>query len=428
VLNKVEDDYDMIKTRLQEALSLADVVIVNAGSSAGTEDFTSSVISELGNLLVHGVAIRPGKPVIMGIIDDKPVIGIPGYSVSAALAMNLFVKPLLYRMQDIPMPIADKLSAAMARRVVSNIGTEEFLRVKLGCIGAKITASPLSRGAGVIMSLVRADGIVRIPALKEGLEAVETVEVELFRSKEEIQNTIVIIGSHDVTIDILANELKKHYPELNLSSAHVGSMGGIMALKRHEAHMAGMHLLDENTGEYNVSYIRKYLADRDIVLVNLIYRQQGLMVAKGNPKDIKGIEDLKRQDVLFINRQRGAGTRLLLDLKLKHLGIKPEEINGYDREEYTHMAVAAAVAGGSADAGLGILAAANALNLDFIPVSPERYDLAIPREYFDLDSIQKMLRVINTDDFKQKVEQLGGYDTSKTGSVINVDSTKEAGR
>lgn len=426
VMNKVIDDYQMIKSRLQEALKKADVVIINAGSSAGSEDYTSSIISELGTLLVHGVAIKPGKPVIMGIVDGKPVFGIPGYPVSAALTMQLFVKPLIYRMQDIPVPSIEKVTAVMSRRVVSHIGIEEFLRVKLGRIGDKITASPLSRGAGVIMSLVRADGIVRIPALKEGIETGETVEVELLRCRDDIENTIVIIGSHDVTLDILANELKKFYPELNLSSAHVGSMGGIMALKRREAHMAGMHLLDENTGEYNISYIKKYLSDRDIVLVNLVYRRQGIMVKKGNPKGIKGIEDLKRDDILFINRQRGAGTRLLLDLKLKQLGIKPEEINGYDREEYTHMAVAAAVAGGSADAGLGILAAANALNLDFIPISPERYDLAIPKEYFELDSIQKMLRVIETPEFKEKVESLGGYDTSETGTIIYVDKTGEA--
>jgi len=427
VLDKVIDDYEMIKNRLQEALKKADVVIINAGSSAGSEDYTSSIISELGTLLVHGVAIRPGKPVIMGIVEGKPVIGIPGYPVSAALTMKLFVKPLIYRMQDIPMPSAEKVNAVMSRRVVSHIGIEEFLRVKLGRIGDKIAASPLSRGAGVIMSLVRADGIVRIPALKEGIEAGETVEVELLRSRDDIENTIVIIGSHDVTLDILATELKKFYPELNLSSAHVGSMGGIMALKRQEAHMAGMHLLDEDTGEYNIPYIKKYLSERDIVLVNLIYRQQGIMVRKGNPKGIRGIEDLKRDDVLFINRQRGAGTRLLLDLKLKELGISPEEINGYDREEYTHMAVAAAVAGGSADAGLGILAAANALNLDFIPVAPERYDLAIPKEYFELDSVQKMLKVIKTPEFKEKVENLGGYDTSKTGTVIFVNKSEEAG-
>lgn len=418
VMEKVIDNYDRIKKRVKEALEKADVVIITAGSSAGSEDYTSSCIAELGKLLVHGVAIRPGKPVVLGRIGNKPVIGIPGYPVSAALTMNLFVKPLIYMMQGIPESMLEKINATISRRVVSSIGTEEFLRVKLGRIGDKIMASPLSRGAGVIMSLVRADGITRIPALKEGLEAGEEVEVELLKTRQEIENTVVIIGSHDITLDLLANEVKKYYPDINISSAHVGSMGGIMALKRGECHMAGVHLLDPDTETYNVSYIKRYLSERKIILVNLIYRQQGIMVPKGNPKGIRGIEDLRRSDVLFINRQRGAGTRLLLDLKLKKLGISPEEVRGYEREEYTHLAVAAAVAGGSADAGLGILAAANALNLDFIPVSPEEYDLAIPEEFFHLDSIQKVLKVINTQEFKQKVEALGGYDTRDTGKII----------
>ncbi|MDK2879091.1 MAG: molybdopterin molybdotransferase [Thermoanaerobacteraceae bacterium] len=420
VMEKVEDDYEKIKQKIQEALEKADAVIINAGSSAGSEDYTSSCIAELGKLLVHGVAIRPGKPVMLGRIGEKPVMGIPGYPVSAVLTMNLFVKPLLYLIQGIPEPEPEKINAVMSRRVVSSIGTEEFLRVKLGRIGERVCASPLPRGAGVIMSMVRADGIARIPALKEGLEAGEQVEVELLRPGYEIENTVVIIGSHDITLDLLANEVKKYYPELNISSAHVGSMGGIMALKRGECHMAGIHLLDPDTGEYNVPYIKRYLLEKGVVLVNLIYRQQGIMVPKGNPKAIKSIEDLRRPDVLFINRQRGAGTRLLLDLKLKQLGISPDEIRGYDREEYTHMAVAAAVAGGSADAGLGILAAANALNLDFIPISPEEYDLVIPEEFYHLDSVKKMLQVINTDEFKQKVEALGGYDTRDTGKVTIV--------
>ena len=224
---------------------------------------------------------------MLGFIENKPIIGIPGYPVSAALTMNLFVKPLIYQMQGIPIKPSQTLKANIARRIVSNLGVEEFLRVKLGRIGNKTVASPLSRGAGVITSVVRADGIVRIPALKEGLETGEEVEVELLREKSDIENTVVIIGSHDVTLDLLANEIKRHYPEMNISSAHVGSMGGIMALKRKEAHMAGMHLLDPDTGEYNVSYIKRFLPEQDIVLVNLVYRQQGLMVPKGNPKGIR---------------------------------------------------------------------------------------------------------------------------------------------
>ncbi len=414
------DDYELIKSKLQEALETADAVIINAGSSAGTKDYTASVVKELGKLFVHGVAIRPGKPVVLGIVKGKPVIGIPGYPVSAALTMNLFIKPMLYKLQGIPKPSKPIINATISRQVVSTIGVEEFLRVKLGRVKGKMVASPLTRGAGIIMSLVRADGVVKIPALKEGLKSGEKIEVELLRNEEDIENTVVVIGSHDVTIDILANELKKTHSGLNLSSAHVGSMGGIMALKRKEAHIAGVHLLDPDTGNYNIPYIKRYLPGESIVLVNLVYREQGLIVPRGNPKEITGIGDLTRDDILFINRQKGAGTRLLLDLKLKELGINHEKVRGYNREEYTHMAIAATVAGGGADVGMGILAAANSLDLDFVPISSERYDLAIPEEYFKLDLVQKLLKVINKPEFQQKVVALGGYDISHTGETIFV--------
>lgn len=418
VLEKVKDEFELIMQRVQKAVEFADVVLINAGSSAGTEDYTSSCIKKLGKLLVHGVAIRPGKPVVLGHIEGKPVIGVPGYPVSAYLAMELFVKPLLYRMQGLPVPEREKVKAKLSRRVVSTIGTLEFLRVKVGRMGSEYVASPLSRGAGVIMSVVRADGIVRIPEAREGIEAGEYVEVELLKSKEEIESSVLMIGSHDVTIDILANEIKRLYPEITLSSAHVGSMGGIMALMRGEAHLAGIHLLDPETGEYNVPYIKKYLPNRRVFLVNLAYRQQGLMVKKGNPKCIRSIEDLVREDITFVNRQKGAGTRILLDLKLKELGIDPVQIKGYGKEEYTHLAVAAAVAGGGADVGLGIMAAAKAFDLDFIPVAPERYDIAIPEEFYHADLMQKILKIIRSDEFKKKIESLEGYDTSMTGELL----------
>lgn len=421
IFEKITDDYQKVKYTVEKALKVADGVIINAGSSAGREDFTASIIRELGRLLVHGVAIKPGKPVILGIIEDKPVLGIPGYPVSAFLTMELFAKPLIFRMQGLPENGKEKIKARCAKRIVSNIGSEEFVRVKIGKIGSEFVASPLNRGAGTITSLVRADGIIRIPANKEGIEAGEYVEVELLRKKEDIENTIVIIGSHDVAIDILANEVKKKYPDINLSSANVGSMGGIMALKRKEAHAAGMHLLDPDTGEYNIPYIKRYLREEKIILVNLAFREQGLIVKKGNPKNIKGIEDLKRKDVTFVNRQKGAGTRLLLDLKLRELNISPEEVRGYEREEFTHLAVAAQVAGGTADCGLGILSAAKALDLDFIPISSERFDLAFLYEYFDLDAVQKLLKVMKSEEFKEKLKALGGYDTSLTGEIIGGD-------
>ena len=416
----VPDNVDELKKAILDACAFGDLVVINAGASAGSEDFTARAISELGDIILHGVGIKPGKPVILGMVRGKPVLGIPGYPVSAYLTFNLFARPLIYRWQGLEVEDPDILKAKISRQVASTLGQEEFLRVKVGKVGERFIATPVSRGAGVLMSLVRADGFVRIPAMSEGIGAGAEVDVELFRSKGDIENTIVCIGSHDNALDLLANILKKRYPGLSFSSAHVGSMGGLMALKRGEAHLAGTHLLDEETGEYNIPFIKRLLADRDILLVNLVYREQGLLVLKGNPRDIKGFQDLTRRDVVFVNRQPGAGTRLLTDKCLKELGIAAKDVRGYEREEYTHMGVASAVLTGVADTGLAILASARALNLDFIPVAKERYDLAIPREFFETVMLQRLITIIREDaEFRNAVMDLGGYDISDMGKVMN---------
>jgi len=429
----VEDDYEKIKSVIRQAAAESHVVLISAGSSAGREDFVPPIIEELGELLVHGVSISPGKPTALGVVDGTPVLGLPGYPVSMAIAAESFLRPLLCRMLGIPVPSRLSVSASVARKVASKLGSEEFVRVKLSYAEpqaaltlippgvdagrdarapvSRIVATPLARGASVLNSLVRADGIMRIPSNSEGLVANETVEVELMRPLEEIQNSVVVIGSHDMTLDLLADEIKISHPEMSVSSAHVGSLGGLMALKRREAHIAGTHLLDEKTGEYNIPYINRLLPDRMIALINLVYRQQGLMVARGNPKGIKGLADLGNGDIAFCNRQRGSGTRILLDYQLNQLGIASEKIVGYSREVYTHMAVASAVATGVADAGLGIFAAAKALDLDFVPIVEERYDLAIPEGLLSIPCVSIVLEIMKTDRFRERVRSLGGYDT-----------------
>ncbi|MBI5204851.1 MAG: molybdopterin biosynthesis protein [Nitrospirae bacterium] len=415
----VPDNFEGLKKAILEAYELGDMVVVNAGASAGSEDFTANAIREIGEVMLHGVNIKPGKPVILGLVKGKPVLGIPGYPVSAYITFNLFAKPVVYKWQGKEAEEPEKLHAILSRQVASSLGQEEFLRVKLGKVGDKLIATPVSRGAGVLMSLVRADGFVRIPAMSEGIGSGAEVNVELLRTKDEIENTIVCIGSHDNALDLLANSLKKKYPKLSLSSAHVGSMGGLMALKKGEAHIAGTHLLDEETGEYNVSYIKRLLPDKKVILINLVYREQGLLVPKGNPKNIKGFNDLTREDVVFINRQSGAGTRLLTDKHLKELGINQKNVKGYEREEYTHMGVASAVLTGIADTGLAILASARALGLDFIPVAKERYDLAIPADFYESRMMQALLSIIKGDkEFKNMVISLGGYDVSDTGEIM----------
>jgi putative molybdopterin biosynthesis protein len=415
----VPDEPESIKEAVLGVCGKADLIVINAGASAGTHDYTASVIRELGEVILHGVDIRPGKPLILGKIKDIPAIGAPGFPVAAYMTFLLFAKPVIYGWLGLELEEPERIKARLSRQVSKELGPVEFLRVKVGKVGENFIATPLGRGAGVTMTLVRADGILRLPAMSEGVGAGAEVEVELVRPKREVENTIVSIGSHDNTLDILSNAIRKKYPKYSLSSAHVGSMGGLMAIKKNEAHIAPTHLLDEETGEYNVPFIKKLLPDRKIILLNLLYRTQGFMVGKGNPKGIKGFEDLAREDVTFINRQRGAGTRLLLDKHLKESNIEPSNVKGYEREEFTHMAVASSVLTGASDTGLGILAAANALGLDFIPVTEERYDLAIPEEFYGGDMIQALLKIIREDgEFKGTVMSLGGYDIRDMGRVM----------
>lgn len=414
----LRDDFEAITQAVRQASAECDIVIVNAGSSAGSEDYTSAVVDGLGEVIVHGVAIKPGKPTILGIVDGRPFIGVPGYPVSASLACELFLKPLMARMLARPVEPLTSVNAIATRRIVSTPGATEFVRVKVGDVGGKLVVTPLPRGAGAIMSLVKADGIVRVPPSAQGVDEGASVQVELLRSLDQIRRTIMAIGSHDLALDILSTFLARAYPGMSLSSAHVGSMGGLMAMRRGEAHIAGTHLIDEETGEYNVPYVRRLLCAENYALVNLVHREQGFIVPPGNPKNITGFGDLVRVDIVFVNRQRGAGTRVLLDMELGKLGIDPDAVKGYSHEEYTHMGVAASVANGAADVGLGIHSAAVALDLDFIPVSTERYDLLTTREFLESEMMDALLTVARSEEFKRAVLALGGYDLSDTGKVV----------
>jgi len=416
----VVDDTAKIKQALKTAVKDDyQLIMVLGGSSAGSEDFAKTAIVDIGEIKVHGVTIMPGKPVVIGSVENKPVFGIPGYPVSAIIAFEQFVQPLLYMLLGQPQPQRETIAVQPTKKIASKLGVEEFLRVKLGEVGGRIVATPLPRGAGTITSITEADGIIRIPNHVEGINETERVSAELLRPLPNIRRTIVIVGSHDNSLDVLADQLKAGHSELTLSSSHVGSMGGLMAIKRGVCHLAGTHLLDTEDGSYNRSYLKKYLPDTAVKLIHLVHRDQGLIVKPGNPKEIHGIEDIGRKDVSFINRQVGSGTRILLDYKLNQLGITADVINGYQNEEFTHMAVAVSVLSGSEDTGLGIYAAAKALNLDFIPVVTEQYDLVVPQEYFETEPVQILLDIINSPAFKQRVEALGGYNTQNTGEIID---------
>jgi len=414
----IVDDFNSIKKHLLAAVdSDADFIILNAGSSAGSADYTVRVIEELGEVLVHGVTIMPGKPTILGIINGKPVMGNPGYPVSAIISFEQFARPLLALMQGMEMEQPPQLTAVLAVDIPSRGGIEEFRRMITGKIDDHFVTVPLKKGAGAITTLTRANTILKIDAASEGESRGSRVQVELLRPQATIAKTILCTGSHDLCLDLLHDFLKRSTPAYPLASTHVGSLGGIMAIRNKMTHMAGSHLLDAATGEYNISYINRYLPDQDISLITLVHRQQGFMVQKGNPKKIASVRDLLRDDICFINRQAGSGTRVLLDYELQKNGLDDDEIHGYDHEEYTHMAVAVAVLSGKADAGLGILAAARALDLDFVPLTEERYDLIIPTRFLGLPMIRQLMEIINTRDFKKAVELMGGYSTRETGTT-----------
>jgi putative molybdopterin biosynthesis protein len=414
----VEDVFERIKATVCEAAADHDLVLVNAGTSAGSEDFTASIVEELGTLLVHGVAVRPGHPVVLGVVTEKstPIIGMPGYPVSCALTGEIFVETIITRRLGLPPREKPKMQASITRKLLSPIGEDEWVRVTVGQVGERIVASPLSRGAGVITSLVRADGIVRIPRFSEGLEAGQEVTVELYRDPSVIERTLVHIGSHDLCLDLLAQFLADS--GRRFTSANAGSLGGLTALRRGEAHLAGSHLLDPLTGEYNISSVKQYLPNMPVLLMTLVHREQGLIVAPGNPKNIKVLDDLMRSDVQYVNRQRGAGTRVLLDYKLNSLGITPAQIRGYGREEYTHLAVAVAVQSGAADCGLGIAAAARALGLDFIPLEKERYDLVIPRKHYVSEMLRPLLDLVHGQKLRRAIAELDGYDVTHMGEIV----------
>ncbi|WP_298007784.1 MULTISPECIES: molybdopterin biosynthesis protein [Anaerolinea] len=415
------DNFEQICQQVQKAADTCDLVLLNAGSSAGSEDFSARVVEQLGTLLVHGVAVRPGHPVILGLIRRSqggwtPMIGVPGYPVSAALTGEIFVEPLLARWLGRRPAEPLEIEARITRKVTSPAGDDDYMRVVVGKVGDRVLAAPLSRGAGVITSLVRADGIVILPRGVQGVEAGTPVKVRLYRSPAEVEQTIFAIGSHDLTLDVLAQALASR--KRRLVSANVGSLGGLVALRRGEAHLAGSHLLDPQTGEFNLPYIRQYLPETPVTLVEWVGRIQGLLVKKGNPLQIHGLEDLTRPEVRFVNRQRGAGTRVLLDYHLERLGIDPAQVQGYDQEEYTHLAVAAAVASGRADCGLGVMAAAQALDLDFIPLFTERYQLVIPTVYYESELLRPLRDLMQDETFRRSVQGLPGYTVENMGQIV----------
>jgi putative molybdopterin biosynthesis protein len=406
----VEDNPEKIRDAVESACSENDIVIVSAGSSAGTKDYTADVIAGLGTVLVHGIATRPGKPAIIGKVDKKPVFGLPGYPLSAIAVIRELVLPFL-RNYGLFVPEPQIIRAVITSALPKEIGSDEFVQCTLGKVGNRWTVSPQSKGAGIQMSAVRANAYLKVPRDSEGFNAGDLVDARLLVPAQEAGNALLITGSHDPVLDHLADLIRP--TGVPLISTHVGSLGGIIALKKDECHAAPTHLLSPD-GTYNTAYIRKYLPGTETDLICIAGRQQGIVSREG-----LALSDLPGR--MFINRQKGSGTRMLLDYELKKAGIDPSSLPGYEREVTTHIAVALAVKSGEADAGMCVYSAAKALGLPFIPVAQERYELAIRREHREDPRLRALIEAIQSREFKAVLNHLGGYDTTETGCLRSVE-------
>ena len=384
-------------------------IFIDKTATALKEDFTD-VTLQIGadSTIVENKTISD----VVFVLDKSTSVDVRE---EAAAMLEELLKPLILKWYNHGGYREENVSAVLSRPVVSGLKYREFVRVRLGKVGDKLVASPLNRGSGVVTSFVKADGILDIPQGKEGCEAGETVTVRLLRRKSDIEHTLVVTGSHDPLLDELGDML--HASD---SSLYMSSMGGIMAVRRREAHMAGIHLLNESDGTYNRSAVNKYFPQGGMRLVECVGRTQGLMVQKGNPKGIRSIGDLTAPGVRYVNRQKGSGTRILTDHLCRKEGIDTEKIYGYGREELTHTSVAAQIAMGTADAGMGIYSAAKLYGLDFIPVCTEQYDLLIPDCAWDTTMVQKLIEILSGPEFTRRIEKMGGYTIDRPGRVRSI--------
>ncbi|MBA4391398.1 MAG: molybdopterin biosynthesis protein [Syntrophus sp. (in: bacteria)] len=407
---------DDLRAAVRHAIGTNDVVLINAGSSAGREDYTEEIIGELGTIIFHGVSMMPGKPAMFGLIDGKPVFGVPGYPVSAVMTFRTFLVPLFEKLMNTK-KYGKTVTCEAAYKIPSRVGIEEMLRVNLIENKGIYHAIPLPRGASLFSSMAKADGIVIIPENLEGYDESEKVACQLLRDEGEITGRIHIIGSHDLSLDVMRDLLKSRHPGTDLISTHTGSLSGIMALKKGITPLATTHILDEKEQIYNIPVIKKYLPETAVKLIHIAKRTQGLLVANDNPKNLTSVADLTRPGVRSVNRQFGSGTRILFDAILAKEGLHKDDINGYDREESSHTAVGILVRESIADAGVGIYSVAKAFSLGFIPLAEEEYDLLVTNEFTTDSRFVMLMDILLSAQFKERLLAMGGYNMDDTGKV-----------
>ena len=417
---RVHDTQEGIIQALESAIQdNYDCILLCAGSSAGSKDFAKTAIERVGKVLFHGIKAMPGKPTMLGIANSIPIIGVPGYPGSTSICFEKIISPLLQKITHKLPPTKEYIQGHLVQDIPSRLGIEEYIKVRLGKINDLYIAIPLPKATGSTRTVSLAEGICTIPSHKEGLNSNETIDIEVYIPKSHIENTIVCIGSHDDSLDTIDAFLRASTP-YRLCTVHTGSMGGIYALKNQTAHCAGMHLLDKEQQDFTIPYLNKYLPHHSFILYTIAMRDQCLYVQKGNPKNIWNLRDIIENNAVFINRQHGSGTRLLLDSLLEQEGLSPQDIQGYHTEEYSHLATALHVATGHADCALGIYSAGNSLGLECIPIAQERYELVIPKQYAQMPSLEALYTCICSATYKNYLTALGGYNTDLTGTIREV--------
>ncbi|NIA23779.1 MAG: molybdopterin biosynthesis protein, partial [Proteobacteria bacterium] len=385
VYKVIPDDYNLIKDTIIRAYKNHDVVVVGAGSSHGTKDYTSSVLKEIGKIIVHGTNLRPGKPVILGEVEGKPFIGLPGYSYAFKLNLDIFIGEIFRRIYG-NRP-SNLVKAITMKKIPSQIGLKHYYNINLVYLDNRIKAFPVKTGSSKLYGWISSTGYTVINEGIEGVEEGETIYVHTNKSDDEIKSNLLFVGSNDILIGELGNALFGKNIRLFINNA--GSMGGIFAMQKRVAHFTGIHLFNEEKNMYNIPFVKKYLNGKGM-LVHLAKRSQGLLFPKGNPKGIRGLRDIADKSLSFINRQIGAGTRIKFDYLLKKGGISIDKINGYDNIVNTHMDAGYIVKEGYADCTIAIEYIARMLDLGFIHLFYESYDLYFP-EYFLDDKRFKMI-------------------------------------
>lgn len=413
----VKDDLNALTEALTGALSQCDIVILNAGLPAGNEGYSAAAIRNVGRVLYHGLAIKPGKPAILGYSGAKPLLGVPCYPVSGIIVVEQVVRPIIDYLCAGQYSKHEYVDAILSRPVVSVLDYKEFVRVRIGHVNNRVIATPLNRGSGLISSFMKADGILEVPQETESYESGDTVSVRLLGRDTGFMDSLVAVGSHDPLLDEISDLLRLKFGDVSMVSTNVGSMGGLIAVRRGEAHLAGTHLLDVKSGRYNEPFIKKVFPDGNLRLIECVKRIQGFILPKGNPLGIRGVGDLRRDGLRYVNRQQGSGSRILFDYLCSEAGFDPTGLDGYFREEYTHTSVASQVASGSADTGLAVFSVARMFNLDFVPVCEEQYDLLIPNHAWDIPLMQKLIAVLKSSEFRARMDAMGGYIVENPGSV-----------